>query len=145
MRMKRHLSNEKGVTLVELLAGLVIATIIMLLVFNIMLTVQEQYNAQSEDAGGLFDVTLAAKEITKEIRKNPGTITSPDEHTIIFNETTENEIIFKFQDKMLLKNNINFVNRLEEFSVEIDEGKVILDIVSNEGSSKSIHTEIIIR
>lgn len=147
--MKKNLSNDRGVTLVELLAGLVIATILMIIVVNITLTIQSQFTDQSDDAEGLFNVTLAVKDITREIRRNPAAVSIPDNHTIIFNVSTENEIIFKFQDNTLLKNNKNFINGIESFHVEIvelDNKEVVtLKIESNEESKKSIDTQIVIR
>ncbi|MCG7336998.1 hypothetical protein MHZ95_17195 [Sporosarcina sp. ACRSM] len=67
--MHKHLSNEKGLTLVELLAVLVTGTIIFLLISNVHLFGQKQYKSQLEKTEHLYDVTYAAKVITREIRK----------------------------------------------------------------------------
>ena len=67
--MKKYIKNEKGLTLVEILAVIIIGSIIMLLISNVHLFGQKQYKSQSEKSRHLYDVTYAAKVITKEIRK----------------------------------------------------------------------------
>lgn len=147
--MKRLLANERGLTLVEVLAGLVIAAILMIMITNIILLVQNQYKVQSADASGLFDITIAVKEITKEIRQNPSNIHIPDENTILFNESEENQVKYQFVDEALKKNERNFVIDIRDFYVEkvsaSNSEKVILRIESSVDSNKNIDTEIIIR
>lgn len=67
--MVKYLDNKRGVTLIELLAVLVISSIIVVLIMNIFSTGQKQYKGQTIKSEQLNDVRYAAKVITKEIRK----------------------------------------------------------------------------
>lgn len=145
--MKKFLKDEKGLTLIEMLAVIVVGTIFMIIITNIHLLVQKQYNEQSRDASGLFDVTLAAKEITKEIRKNPGNIEIPNEHTIIFTYPDNTKVKYKFfpKENLLKKNGVSFVADISDVYIALEGQKVTLKIESKVETDKNINTEIIIR
>lgn len=66
--MKKHVRNEKGITLVEILAVLVIGGIVMALIISISSNGGNQYNSQTINSEELNDVRYAAKVVTKEIR-----------------------------------------------------------------------------
>ena len=67
--MRGQLRNERGLTLIEVLAATVIGTMLILLIGNALLFGLKQYKNQSTKAQELTDVTFVAKVITKEIRK----------------------------------------------------------------------------
>ena len=67
--MWKQWNNEKGITLVELLAAVVLASIVMLLVFSVLMSGTKQYKGQLEKNNQLTDISYALKMITKDIRK----------------------------------------------------------------------------
>lgn len=152
--MKNYLYNEKGITLVEVLAVLVIGTIILLLISNIHLFSQKQYKSQSEKTRHLYDVTYAVKVITKEIRKaNASTIEiSDDGHSIKLNAQTEYK--FNGDDKSIVIKSVNptteilFVAGIKNFEIRKERSKLIIEIESmsdEKNKTEKIKTEIILR
>lgn len=152
--MKNYTGNEKGLTLVEVLAVLIIGSIILLLISNVHLFSQKQYKSQSENTRHLYDVTYAAKVITKEIRKvNASTIEiSDDGHSIKLNNKTEYK--FNGDNKSIVIKSINpateilFVTGIKNFEISKESSKLIIEIesVSDEKiKTQKIKTEIILR
>jgi len=146
--MKKYLNNEKGLTLVEILAVIIIGSIILLLISNVHLFGQKQYKNQSEKTGYLYDVTYAAKVITKEIRKAEKVVLKDNILTLTLNEA--NETIFELQNDAILKNTNPFVFGISKFVIipaEDNERKLKLEIDSIEqvGKNESINTEIHLR
>ena len=78
--MWKQWNNEKGITLVELLAAVVLASIVMLLVFSVLMSGTKQYKGQLEKNNQLTDISYALKMITKDIRKteNPRIISKSE-------------------------------------------------------------------
>lgn len=66
--MINKFKNERGLTLVELLATLVIGAMVASLIFGIHVMIQNQYRTQKAEIAYLLDVTTVAKAITKDIR-----------------------------------------------------------------------------
>lgn len=140
--MKR-LQNEQGLTLAEVLAVFVIASIVIILVMNVFLFVQKQYQGQSEDAKQLTDVTIAIKSITRDIRMaEENEIKVEDKHTIKFTER-EIEYVWDEDSNILKKDDVNYIYEVENFSVQRFENRIELEITSLR--DKSIKTEIVIR
>lgn len=78
--MWKQWNNEKGITLFELLAAVVLASIVMLLVFSVLMSGTKQYKNQLEKNNQLTDISYALKMITKDIRKteNPRIISKSE-------------------------------------------------------------------
>jgi prepilin-type N-terminal cleavage/methylation domain-containing protein len=138
--MKKYLNNERGLTLIELLAVLIIGAIIFLLISNIHIFSQKQYKEQTIKAEHLFDVTYAAKVITKEIRKSKNPV------LISANEIHLDGIIYKFEigSNSINKNGVSIASNIKDFHVEkITDLKWSIKIVNL--SNKKIETELTFR
>ncbi|WP_419959141.1 prepilin-type N-terminal cleavage/methylation domain-containing protein [Psychrobacillus sp. BM2] len=143
--VKKYINNEKGLTLVEMLAVIIIGAIIIVLVSNIHLFTQKQFKSQSEKTGQLYSVTYAAKVITKEIRKTDGS-------AIITNTTNNdkisitNEIEYsydKVNKSIIAKNGTVLARNIKEFYVKKNGNEVILKIISVD--NEKVNTKIILR
>src|SRR5690625_1050715 len=99
--------NEKGLTLVELLAVFVISAIVILFIIGVHLFVQQQFKSQTDDALHLTDITIVAKEITKEIRSTP--ISEANGPKIAF----ENDKTYEIVGDIIYKNDAPYM-RSEE-------------------------------
>lgn len=62
------LKEEKGITLVELLASLALMGLVLTLAMSVYMTGQKQYNSQTTNADVQDSLMIAMKDITKEIR-----------------------------------------------------------------------------
>ena len=146
--MKKYLKNEKGLTIVEVLAVIIIGSIIMLLIFNVHLFSQKQYKSQSEKSRHLYDVTYAAKVITKEIRKAEKVTVKDNMLTLTLNES--NETIFEWQNDTIMKDGNSFILEISKFEVERDEDDdrkftLAIESIEQNGKNESIKTEIYVR
>lgn len=143
--MKKYLKNDKGLTLIEILAVIIIGSIIMLLISNVHLFSQKQYKSQSEKSRHLYDVTYAAKVITKQIReadeRGIENINSNSSHiklnnNIEYKYNSENETI---EDK----NGTIFIREIAEFIAKRSGNQVEIKITSKTG--EKIDTKIVLR
>lgn len=108
----RGLTNQKGLTLLEVLAAVTIISIIIVLLYGILFNSKEQYNSQTEKNEQLSDISYALKVITKDIRKS-GTlpeIKQNDEKKFI--KLVMKNIFMIIQLKKLLETVLYLFNKL---------------------------------
>lgn len=82
--MKYIGKNNRGMTLIEVLATLVITAIVAILIFNIIQSSTKQKFLQTREADNLYNVTYALKVITKDIRRSIATIATTSELKLTF-------------------------------------------------------------
>lgn len=143
LSMIRQLHNEKGITLVELLAVIIIISLLIGLISSTQLFGARQYNNQIKKTNQLYDITYAMKIITKDIRKS-NTFEAPNTNEIILDGV---EYKFDQSKEVIFKNGNALVNNVRTFEVRPSE--------NNEGSTwkieiinlvnKKVETEIVIR
>ncbi|MFJ7936427.1 prepilin-type N-terminal cleavage/methylation domain-containing protein [Sporosarcina sp. NPDC096371] len=143
--MKKYLRNEKGLTLVEVLAVIIIGSIILLLISNVHVFGQKQYNSQSEKSRHLSDVTYAAKVITKEIRKaDERGIVNVDEKGDHIKLTDRIEYKYNRAEKWIEnKDKTIVVKDISKFEAKRTGSQVNLKIISETG--EKVETKIILR
>lgn|SRR5699024_4318674 len=137
MTMLKIPRNEKGITLVELLAVFVISGIIILLIISIQIYTQKQFQNQSEQALKLTDITIAMKEITKDIRSQD--IKSWDATKIEFSDGK----YYELTGDTLSKNGSPYIYDIEVFRIEINDDEVVIEIESKSG--QQIETQLMMR
>ena len=143
--MKKYSEYEKGLTLVEVLAVIIIGSIIMLLILNVHLFSQKQYKSQSEKSRHLYDVTYAAKVITKEIRKaDERGIANVDSKRDHIKLTDSIEYKYNAVNKTIEnKDGTVFVKDIQLFIVNRSDDRVELKIISKTG--EKVETRIVLR
>lgn len=118
-------TNEKGVTLIELLAALSLLSMIILLASSIHIFVQKQMNSQTKEIQTQSDERLAINIITKEIRKaRTVEIKTPNELTI--NGTT----VYRLDGTTLKRNNDPCISNINYFTVSKTGNQIKLKIGS---------------
>ncbi|MHA6259348.1 PilW family protein [Sporosarcina sp. CAU 1771] len=139
--MKKSKNNEKGLTLVEVLAVIVIGALIIILISNTHLFGQKQYKNQSGKAEGLYDISYALKVITKEIRKSETPIWLSD------TEFSLDDVIYKFDkaNESITSNGSVLVKDITDFEIEETNpnSKWKISIVNK--SNKKVETQIVIK
>lgn len=144
--IKKLLKNERGLTLIELLAVFVIGAIILLLVSNVMIGIQKQYKQQSADAESLFDVSYAVKVITKDFRMSEKVILQEGSYgdlTLMKPDNTEITYHYNEAEQVLYKNENPFIREVTDFTVAEKDGMYAISISNING--KSVETELIPR
>lgn len=141
--MNEPFRNEKGVTLVEILAVLVISSLIIVLIFSVFSTGRKQYDFQTDKAEQLDDVRLAAKVITKEIRQ--AEVLRWDGTTLILGETAPVQLTTG--SSQLMKNGKVLFAGIRITEIELTGRNVLISVESQgqNGKAQRIDTEIYIR
>ena len=125
---KLKLRTEDGLTLVEILAVVIITSLVALLIFSIMVQSTKTYENQSSTNRTLNDAAYALKVITKEIRKNPNDVTA----SCPSSELEINHTIFTFDEESntIKRNNIPFVTNIKEFAPCKDGNAIEIRLIS---------------
>lgn len=122
--MKRN-EDQKGFTLVEVLATLVLVSIIGLLASSIHLFAQNQTNTQREEIHIHSNEREAMRLIKSEIRKAEKVETNhPNE--LIINGTD----VYRLEESDLKKNNVTVVSGIKEFNIQMHDNQIKLKIGS---------------
>ena len=139
--MVKQWKTEKGITLVELLAAIVLASIVMLLVYSVVMTGTKQYKSQLEKNKQLTDISYTLKMITKDIRK------TENPKIINHSEIELNGINYSQNGNTITRNGLVIAPSIEEFDVQEENGKWIIKIISSDqqGVEKTEITEIYLR
>lgn len=137
-----NLRNNKGITVAELLAALAISSILIILIVSMIITFQNQYEQQSDQAKALTDISIAAQAITKDIRASDN-VEIPDDRQINIFRVNKDPITYNFNGKYLLKNNNIYLYRLKNFYVKRDGSKITLRLTNE--SNKQVETTIVLR
>jgi len=115
--------NEKGLTLVEVLAGIALLSMILLLASSIHLFAQKQMNTQKEDIQIQSNERLAFNRITGEIRKAEK-VDDLHPNILLINDTDEYKLV---GTTLELKGDEKITN-IDGFSVEVIGKQVKLKI-----------------
>lgn len=135
------MNNEKGVTLVELLLALAIISMILLLIGNVQLFGQKQFTSQNKNIDQQANVRLAAKMITKEIRK-------ANEVEIDGNTLKIGDDVFELKGTDIEKNGEAIIHHIDDLKFTPLNDGITLEITSIEdsnGKKESISTTIYTR
>ncbi|MGG0663666.1 type II secretion system protein [Viridibacillus arvi] len=136
--MMKIVTNEKGVTLVEILATIVITAIVATLIFNVQLSSSKQYDKQLKKNQQLNEVSYVLKVITKEMRKTTD-ISSINTGIKIKND----EYKFDVNTNSIIKNHEPFATNIGEFMVEYKDNSWNIKIKNLDG--KTVETKIVVR
>lgn len=125
--MKQMMKNEKGITLIELLAVLAIGSVILSLIIGVTVNGQKTYSQQANSADQLTEIRYAVKVITKEVRKAERLKVERDRLTI-FHDTP---VVFHLQDGRVWQNSLVLAERIGTLRFELD-GRTISIVIETE-------------
>ena len=131
-------SSQKGLTLIEILASVVIFFIVSLLVFNIAYSSTKQNHDQSNEAKQINNAAYLLKQITKDIRKtnNVETNVVAAQTTYIFKNSNPTrgaspyiaEYKYDATQKALYRNSSVLVNNVETFTFSVIDAENEVEI-----------------
>lgn len=109
-------SNQRGFTLVELLAAITLAALVIILLGSVHLFAQKQYNTQTESVNHQKEVRLAMTSITQQLR----TVTS-DQITFDGNTLTIGSNLYYWDDhnRNITLNGANLAKGIAGFDVQL--------------------------
>lgn len=113
------LQNEKGMTLLEVLAATIIVTIISVLLLSILINSNNTSNKQMKASMQLTDTSYVLKVITKDARKSTQLKSNKDQYTLKNDQNTEEYIyIFNREDQLLTRNTEVIASNVLDFKID---------------------------
>ncbi|MET3658995.1 prepilin-type N-terminal cleavage/methylation domain-containing protein [Sporosarcina psychrophila] len=124
--------NNRGVTLVEVLAVLVLMSLILLMINGVHQYGQKQFVRQKEQIQNQENVQFAVKYITREIRRH-GTFEVEGKHKLIIgNEKGDSsEDVYIYKNNAIYRNDTILIEGIGSFDLERKSQGVKLTIGSN--------------
>lgn len=144
------MKNEKGFTLVEVLAVIVILAIVSAILFNLLTSSNKEYKSQVDDTTNLNELSFIMKEITRDFRKTK--IVDIQNNQVVFKtkENNQEKVIATYTktDDTLSKNGAPYQTKIGSFCVQSTEEPSVgtQDCMNNaagkEKTSKGIYVNI---
>lgn len=131
--MDHNLSKEKGMTLIEVLAALVLVSVVVTLLIGIIVNSQNNFNRQETKNMNTVDITVLLKNITSDIRKTPESVLiSSDELKIALD--SDAPVIYNFDSdtNTLFRNGNVVANNINEFNLKLQDDVLTLSIVNSD-------------
>lgn len=141
--MKKWMLNDRGISLVELLAVLAIGSIILSLVIGIMVNAQKTYSQQTHSAEQLTELRYAIKVITKEVR-------SAEKMTIAENRLvvqSGGRIVFKLRNGQLWQDGSVLAERISGLNFEMEDRVLAISMETDgtTGKKQEVNVQIYLR
>jgi Tfp pilus assembly protein PilW len=140
-RIKMRFHNSRGLTLVEVLAVLVLLSLVTLLIFSVLSFGQKNYSTQQGQVQKQQDLTYVTKLITKEVRQAKSVKIENGQLVIDTNTYT-------FKENSIYKNNSELISGIQTFNFSLNGIKLTLTITGNDdarGNANTVSTNIYIR
>ncbi|WP_453994653.1 prepilin-type N-terminal cleavage/methylation domain-containing protein [Bacillus nitroreducens] len=134
--------NNKGITLIELLAVLALLSMVLLLATSVHLFGQKQMSNQTSQIENQANVRLAINILTKEIRKANRTEVSNNVLTINNTDT------YTLEKNEITKNGVAIISSIKDLKISKDGNKIKIDVTSipdKNNQEVGLSTEIFIR
>lgn len=114
------MKNEKGFTLVEVLAVIVILAIVSAILFNLLTSSNKEYKSQVDDTTNLNELSFIMKEITRDFRKTK--IVDIQNNQVVFKtkENNQEKVIATYTKTgdTLSKNGSPYQTKIRSFCVQ---------------------------
>ena len=114
------MKNEKGITLLEVIAVISLAAIVSTIAFNLLTTSYKEGDLQNKENREIQTTSYALKLFTKDIRQSIGTINiTNNEFTLKNGVSASNNVYYKYNPstQTLLRNNQQIALNIEFFEV----------------------------
>ncbi|MFF5993502.1 prepilin-type N-terminal cleavage/methylation domain-containing protein [Lysinibacillus sp. KU-BSD001] len=140
------IKNERGISLVEVLAVIVISSIIIIFLSGIILGSVNTHNQQLSDSQQIYDKMYALKLITKDLRKlqspNFLVVDSSNTSATLQYSSSDPTISYQLVDGELKRGSEVITKNVDDFTIEKIGHSVFIEITDNEGT---LTTEITLR
>lgn len=144
-------NNEKGVTLIELLAALSLLSVILLLASSIQMLGLKQSSSQTSDIQNQSNIRLAMNIITREIRKaSTVSFVNIDDTVNTNDQLIINGVdVYKLENNSITKNTNTLITNIQTFTIKKVKDSMytitIANIPSNNSPLTSLSSTISIR
>lgn len=144
--IKYKIKEDSGITLVELLAVLVMLSVVVLLIGSIHIFAQKQFKAQTESASQNNGISYALTIMSTELRGNTWSNVKAEDDLIEITGISRYEV----KDQKLIKNDNEILAKgIKEMKIDKDNEKIEINIISLDITAgnqvKDYHTTIYFR
>ena len=109
------MKNEKGISLVELLASIVLISILCIATFSIIVSSQTQNKEQSKETKQINDAAYVLKVVTKDIRNTNKITKTANDYEFLLHDNSA--IVYKFTSKEISRNGAVIANNISDFKI----------------------------
>lgn len=123
------MSNQKGITLVELLAAITLLSLVSVLVMSIIIQSQNTYKRNQLTNITTTEMSLLINTMTRDIRQYPQQVAVAS-NVLTISPPNEDPIVYRFdsaQDE-LKRNNQVVISNVHDFTIAIEEGIMKLEL-----------------
>lgn len=138
------MNNQRGMTLVELLAAITLMTLVSVILISIIVQSQNAYKKNQLTNLTTTEISYLINSITRDIRQSPENITVENNKLIIL--PNDGSTIVYFQESATLtvkRNSQDIISHVKDFTVSADRGSIELEVVDY--NSKAWTSTIVIR
>lgn len=131
------MNNQKGVTLVELLATLVLLSLVTVLLISIIVQSQNTYKRSQLTNVTTTEITFLINSITRDIRQNPENISSEGD-VLTISPSDGAPIVYSYDPGQLNlnRNNQTIISNVHDFkSPPIKDGFIKLELKDSNGKT----------
>ncbi|KGR74032.1 prepilin-type N-terminal cleavage/methylation domain-containing protein [Ureibacillus sinduriensis] len=130
------IKTQKGITLIEVLAVLIIISFISILLIGILFNSNKAHKEEVKSNQELSAVSYAFKVVTKDVRKTIYVEYNKANNQYIF-ETNDGDIVYALIDNTLYRNDQKLVSNIDQFNLnKIDNS---IEIKSSKGESTTLY------
>jgi Tfp pilus assembly protein PilW len=140
-KLNIRINKSNGLTLVEVLAVLVLLSLVTLLIFSVLTFGQKNFSTQQGQVQKQQDLTYVTKLITKEVRQ--ATSVKTENGTLVIDANT-----YTLKENSIYKNNSELIAGIQAFVYSINGSKLTLTITGKDdarGNANTVSTNIFIR
>ena len=141
--MKKGVLNDRGISLVELLAVLAIGSIILSLVIGVMVNGQKTYSQQTHSAEQLTELRYAIKVITKEVRSAEKMNITEDGLVV----QSGGRVVFELRNGQLWQDDSVLAKRISELQLEVKDRVLAISMETDgtTGKKQEVNVQIYVR
>lgn len=123
------MSNQKGITLVELLAAITLLSIVSVLVMSIIIQSQNTYKRNQLTNMTTTEMSLLINTMTRDIRQHPQQVAVVS-NVLTISPPNEDPIVYRFDSAQLVlkRNNQVVISNVYNFTIAIEEGIMKLEL-----------------
>lgn len=123
------MSNQKGITLVELLAAITLLSLVSVLVMSIIIQSQNTYKRNQLTNMTTTEMSLLINTMTRDIRQHPQQVAVAS-NVLTISPPNEDPIVYRFDSAQaeLKRNNQVVISNVYNFTIAIEEGIMKLEL-----------------
>lgn len=123
------MSNQKGITLVELLAAITLLSLVSVLVMSIIIQSQNTYKRNQLTNMTTTEMSLLINTMTRDIRQHPQQVAVAS-NVLTISPPNEDPIVYRFDSAQLVlkRNNQVVISNVHNFTIAIEEGIMKLEL-----------------